>query len=137
MRRLAAPLLVLGTALFAGVFAACPGDIVPVACECTPCSVAIELTVVDAVSNGPITNFEIEVVLNDQAVGTPNGCQVEDREGNFCAFGFETGIYDLIVTAPGYGTREARVRQPERGSGNLCCQACLSPRLLTLGLDSL
>jgi len=137
MRPLATLLLVLGAGVFAGVLTACPGDTPPVGCECLPCTTAIELTVVDAVNNGPVTAFELQVLLNDQAIGTPAGCAPEDRDGNFCAFGFETGIYDLIATAPGYATREARIRQPERGSGDICCRACLSPRLLTLALDPL
>lgn len=131
-RALLAVLTVLGLGL-----AGCPGDVPNPQCPCTPCSTAVELTVVDGQDGGAIESFVIEALLNGEAIGTPAGCAPEDRTANFCAFGFETGVYDLVVSAPGYETRETRVRQPERGSGDLCCRACLSPRLVTLELDPL
>lgn len=119
------------------VAAACPGSLPPPECECFPCSTAVQLTVVDGEDGTALNNFEIELILNGEARGTPAGCFSEDRTGNFCEFGSETGVYHMVVTAPGYATREARLRQPERGTGDLCCRACLSARVLTVELDPL
>lgn len=106
-------------------------------CQCSPCTAAITLTVVDARDNTAIDNFSIEAVANGTPLGEPNGCRAEDRTDNTCSFGLETGLYHLVVTAPGYATREAVVRLAEPGGGDLCCRACLNSEETTLGLDPL
>lgn len=122
-------------AVFAGVaLAACvpPGG----RCPCFVCDQAVSLTVVDT-DGLPVNTFVVEAIVNGASIGEPSGCGVDERNGNSCSFGAEIGTYHLIVSAPGYETRESMVRVAEVGGGDLCCRACLRGRELTLELTPL
>lgn len=110
-------------------------------CACLLCEPgsAVTLTVVDGSTGGPITTFLLDVAVNDTRIGEPPSCTEEQRAGDeFCSFGDDTGLYHLVVAAPGYQTREAVVRQGEPGGGDLCCRnVCLTPQDLTVALDPL
>jgi hypothetical protein len=116
--------------------AACPGTLPPPNCPCQLSTTAVQLTVVDAVTGDAVENFAVEHLINGEPRGVPENCDQETRTGNFCEFGLELGVYDLIVTAPGYATRETRARQFAR-SGDACCDFRLAPRVLTVELDPL
>lgn len=106
-------------------------------CMCLPCTTAVTLTVIDGRTGGPITTFVLDALLNGDPIGQPPECSEETRTGNSCSFGQEPGLYHLVVGAPGYETRETLVRQPDQGSGDICCRACLSSQEITLELDAL
>jgi len=107
-------------------------------CECFPCTAAVNLRVLDAVNGAPLEDFVLEAIVNGSLRGVPEGCRPEERNGNTCSFGLETGIYHLVVAAPGYATREALVRLAEPGSGGeQCCRICLLSEETTVRLDRL
>jgi hypothetical protein len=98
----------------------------------------VNLRVLDAVNDAPLEDFVLEAVVNGAPRGVPEGCRPEERNGNTCSFGLETGIYHLVVAAPGYATREALVRLAEPGSGGeQCCRICLLSEETTVRLDRL
>ncbi len=110
-------------------------------CPCLLCEpgAAVTLTVTDGSTGAPITTFLVDVAVNDVPLGEPPACSEEQRAGNeFCSFGDDTGLYHLVVAAPGYETREALVRQGEPGGGGLCCRnVCLTAQSITVALDPL
>ena len=104
-------------------------------CPCTVCGDAVELVVEEEDTGAPISDFVVEVIYNDRPSGEPGDCSVNARDGaNSCSFGNDSGIYHVIVSAPGFETREALVRIAEEGSSEICCDRCLSQRNLTVGL---
>jgi hypothetical protein len=97
-------------------------------CQCLPCEgFGLDLEVVDATDESPITDFVLEVVLNGVPQGQPEACSVEERgDSNRCQFGPEAGYYHLILTAPGYEQLELAYRYAGEGGG-ICCLECILP----------
>ena len=104
------------------------------ACTCQICREAISLTVIDVDTEAPIDDFLVEVVLNDVVIGEPAACRFDNRTDNTCAFGYQSGLYKLVIKAPDYETREATVRFTEEAPSEICCKACLRARELTVSL---
>jgi hypothetical protein len=105
------------------------------ACTCFLCESAVYLEVSDAISGAPVTDFVVEAILNDVAVGEPDECTSEMRDPTYaCSFGESAGVYHVIVRAPGYDTVEGVVRIAEEDESELCCRACLSAKPLLLAM---
>lgn len=111
----------------------------PTPCECTPCepSSAVLLSVIDGRTTAPVSTFLVDATVNGVPLGEPAACSLERRENNTCLFGEVSGLYHLVVTAPGYETRELVVRQAGQGGSDRCCLECLRPSEVTLSLDPL
>lgn len=130
IRRLAS--LVLASAAL--LVAACAPP--PPFCECFVCERAVTMSVVD-LDGRAVDAFVVEAIVNDVPQGQPEECAPEGRIANSCSFGAEIGVYHLIVSAPGFKSREVVVRLAEEGAGDICCQACLRGREITVELEPL
>lgn len=108
-----------------GVLAGC-GPVEETGCPCIICQQsAVRLTIVTP-SGEPIEDFWVEHIVNGEGRGEPEGCRRGETEGNECAFGRDVGLYDLVISAPGFQPTEARIRVAPTGTPELCCSACLS-----------
>lgn len=130
-------LVVVGMAALA-VLAACTGG-AGTPCPCTICqtSTAVLLTVTDDETGSGIDDFFVEVLRDgepEQGSPEPLDCMEAFRDGNECGFGTGPGVYHVIVSAPGYETREAVVRVAAETNSDLCCRACLSAKPLRMAL---
>lgn len=104
-------------------------------CDCLVCERAVQLEVVDARGNA-VSDFWVEAIVNGERVGQPEECDVAVREQNRCSFGFVVGTYHVVVSAPGFETREVMVRVADQSGGAACCTACLRGKEITLALTS-
>lgn len=93
-------------------------------CECFPCGAAIGLTVLDEDGNALNDDWVMAATLDGAPVDDASACDPGLRLGNSCAFGVATGVYRVVVEAPGFATREVAARSAV-GSGQDCCMgAC-------------
>lgn len=92
-------------------------------CECQPCGAAISLFVVDEDLIAFGGDWAIEASLDGEDIDT-SACDPAARQGaNFCGFGFEPGIYQLVLRTP-TGEKSAVARFAGR-AGVDCCNQCL------------
>jgi len=82
-------------------------------CPCFPCMSAVALTVLDQDGN-PLNEPWVMAATPDL------------RTGNSCAFGNATGVYRIVVDAPGYAPREAAARCAAATGQDCCMGACVN-----------
>lgn len=119
----------------AAPFLGCPGGVPSGVCPCTPCVFAVELSVFDAETEAPLNDFDVAVSVNGGEPARPPECEPGTREGNTCAFGLESGVYSMVVTAPGHAPREAVVRLSDESASDCCNGACKSAKETDVLLD--
>lgn len=93
-------------------------------CECFPCGAAVGLTVLDEAGNALNDPWVMAATLNGDPVDDGGSCDPDFRLGNSCAFGTETGVYRVVVEAPGYQTREVAARSAVASGQDCCMGAC-------------
>lgn len=96
----------------------------PPACECFPCLTAIALTVVDQDGNPLEAPWVMAATLDGEEVDDGGNCDPDLRMGNSCVFGVATGVYRIVVQAPGYQTREVAARCAAATGEDCCLGAC-------------
>ena len=89
-------------------------------CECFPCGAAIGLTVQDQDGTALDDDWVMAATLDGAAVDDQGACDPDLRTGNSCAFGDATGMYRIVIEAPGFRTREVAARSAVE-SGRDCC----------------
>lgn len=93
-------------------------------CECFPCGAAVALTVLDEAGNALNDPWVMAATLDGSPVDDGGACDPDFRLGNSCAFGTETGVYRVVVEAPGYRTREVAARSAVASGQDCCMGAC-------------
>jgi hypothetical protein len=102
-------------------------------CFCAPCANAISVFVVDE-AGAPISDgWELEATLDGAIVDTLN-CSPDLRTANQCAFGFETGVYDIVVRTPEF-EKHVTARSAARGGIN-CCIVCVATEPVPIVLSA-
>lgn len=93
-------------------------------CDCFPCMNAIGLTVQD--QDGAALNdaWVMAATLDGAPVDDEGACDPDLRLGNSCAFGNATGVYRIVVAAPGYRPREVAARSSVPSGQDCCSWAC-------------
>jgi hypothetical protein len=120
LRSFAAPLALLG--LVGGIaLPACPN--VGAECLCIACGTAINLNVVDADGNA-IADWDVEATVDGQSVDT-SSCTPGARAGaNSCTFGFETGVYVIVIRSP-FEEQEIAARFASTAADDCCNFGCI------------
>jgi hypothetical protein len=113
-------LAVVGVGVGIGVVDACT---VSEPCGCFACSSAISLFVIDEAGQPINDGWEVEASLDGQPVDT-SACEVGVRPGNQCAFGFDSGVYEVVVRTPSE-EKHVSARAAARGGLDCCTGACL------------
>lgn len=103
---------------------------------CFLCNQAISLTVTDAQTGAVLTDYHVELILDEEPLGFVSNCESDVRTTDECTFGDVLGIYHLVVSAEGYKTRESIVRVAGF-PGDTCNRACISPLLTVVPLEPL
>ncbi len=109
-------------AFFVSALAMVPAACSPTTCACTVCADAITLTVVDS-ADAAVNTFGVEATVNGNPVANTSNCDPGVRGTNTCSFGTELGVYDIVVRAPGFATKELAARFASDG-GTDCCVNC-------------
>jgi hypothetical protein len=114
-------LLMIATALVllsSAVLSSCDGGS-GFGCPCSPCGFAITLNALD--QNGdPVTgDWFVEASIDGENVDT-SGCDPAVRNGlNTCSFGFQTGVYEVVVRSA-VEEKELKARFAGRAGQNCC-----------------
>ncbi|OGQ26298.1 MAG: hypothetical protein A2138_17370 [Deltaproteobacteria bacterium RBG_16_71_12] len=95
-------------------------------CPCFPCMSAVALTVLDQDGNPLNEPWVMAATLDGVAVDDGGACDPDLRTGNSCAFGNATGVYRIVVDAPGYAPREAAARCAAATGQDCCMGACVN-----------
>ena len=123
--------LVVSLVAVGGLLGGCPGG--GFDCECFPCGSAIDLRVFDGLGNRVNGTWQVEASLDGEAVDT-SACLPEERGGtNTCGFGFETGVYDIVVRSPDV-EKPLQARFAGRAGQNCC--GCLVGETVQVILES-
>lgn len=88
-------------------------------CPCSPCGFAITLNVLDAAGDPLAGDWIVEAAIDGESVDT-SGCDPAVRNGlNSCGFGFETGVYEVLVRSA-FEEKELKARFAGRAGQNCC-----------------
>jgi hypothetical protein len=92
-------------------------------CFCAPCASAVSLSVVNTAGAPVDTGWSVEAALDGTVVDT-SACDEGVRTGNLCAFGFDPGVYDIVVRTT---TEEKHlVARSAPVTGQDCCSQCVA-----------
>ena len=120
----AAAVVVVAASFVAGIAAAVGGGCVPQStCPCIACANAITLFVVDEAGAAIDDGWTVEATLDGLSVDT-TACNPGARTGNQCSFGFESGVYEIVVRTPSE-EKHVNGRVAARGGVDCCVGACL------------
>jgi hypothetical protein len=129
---------ILSLVVVAVALAACaPGSSPTGTCPCSPCVFAVQLSVFEEGSGIPLPDFDVVVSLNGSEPQRPAECDEDARTDNTCAFGFDPGVYKMVVTDPGHAPREIVVRLADEGAAECCQGACKRAKTADVFLDPL
>ena len=93
-------------------------------CDCFPCGPAIGLSVLDQDGNALDDDWVMAATLDGNPINDDGACDPDFRLGNGCAFGNATGVYRIVVEAPGYRPREVAARNAVASGQDCCMGAC-------------
>ena len=103
-------------------------------CPCSPCGFAVTLTVSNPDGQPVAGDWIVEATLDGEDVDT-SGCDPVVRNGlNTCGFGFQTGVYEVIVRSP-REEKELKARFAGRAGQN-CCN-CINGETVDVVLEDL
>jgi hypothetical protein len=128
MARLPRPSFVAAFVVGASVVASvattlCGGCGEPQSCQCFACANAISLFVVDANGAAIDDGWDVEATLDGVSVDT-SACARGVRTGNQCAFGVDSGVYEIVVRTDAE-EKHVNGRVAARGGVDCCTGACL------------
>lgn len=103
-------------------------------CACFPCGAAIGLTVLDEAGNALNDAWVMAATLDGAPVDDEGACDPDLRLGNSCTFGNATGVYRIVVEAPGYLPREVAARSAVASGQDCCMGACADQTQVVLRL---
>ncbi|MCC7070677.1 MAG: hypothetical protein IT383_05105 [Deltaproteobacteria bacterium] len=107
----------------------------PEECPCFPCLItAVALTVVDQDGNPLEQPWVMAATLDGEVVDDGGACDPDLRIGDTCAFGDSTGVYRIVVEAPGYQTREVAARCAAASGVDCCAGGCADETLVVARL---
>ena len=102
-------------------------------CPCSPCGFAVTISVFDPEQNPFVNDWVVEATIDGDSVDTSN-CDPQVRNGlNSCGFGFEAGVYEVLVRSP-QQEKELKARFAGR-AGQDCC-ACINGETVTVVLEN-
>lgn len=87
---------------------------------------AVLLTVLDQDGNPLNAPWVMAATLDGAVVDDGGACDPDLRAGNSCAFGAATGVYRIVVDAPGYLPREVAARSAAATGQDCCMGACVN-----------
>ncbi|MBI1946685.1 MAG: hypothetical protein HYS27_13385 [Deltaproteobacteria bacterium] len=112
---------VVAAAVLVGATCATPEE-----CPCFPCMGAVGLTVLDDVGNPLNDPWVMAATLDGEPVDDGGACDPDLRTGNTCVFGTATGVYRIVVEAPGYQPREVAGRCAAATGQDCCMGDCVN-----------
>jgi hypothetical protein len=92
-------------------------------CQCFACENAISLFVVDGSGAAVTDGWAVEATLDGVAVDT-SACAPGVRTSNQCAFGTDSGVYEIVVQTPSE-EKHVNGRAAATGGVDCCLGACL------------
>lgn len=101
-------------------------------CECFPCGGAIGLTVEDQDGTALDVAWVMAATQDGAPVDDQGACDPDLRTGNSCAFGTTTGVYRIVVEAPGFQSREVAARSAVASGQDCCTGACAGETLVVV-----
>ncbi len=103
-------------------------------CQCFACGDAITLTVFDQDRQPLAADWIAEASLDGEDVDT-SACDPALRNGvNSCGFGFDPGVYEVIVRSP---QREKELKARFAGNAGQNCCNCISGETVDVVLEAL